>query len=1307
MAQNQNLGTLAQVLTVNSTANTIAFASSVTVGNSTVNSVVNSTSISINGVQIINSAGSALSANNALYLGGTAAASYQLNSTLAANVAALPANNASYLGGTAAASYQLNSTLNANIAAYLPTYAGVVNASSHTVGSSFTANSTGVYTSGNGSFVGATVTAVPVNNYDVVNKLYADAIASGVNFHQAVKLATTQTFDVTTATYNNGANGVGATITDITPFIALSLDGVNAVVNDRVLMKNASNTAWNGVYFVSNVGSASYPWILTRATDYDNVGSGYNEIDNGDLIYVTGGATLAGTSWVESSNVAVIGTDPITFVQFSAKGAFPLTNGTGLYYSVGVAYDGSAASTLAVNSSYIATISANNASYLGGTAAASYALLSGALFTGAVNATAHTIGTTWVANASGVYMTMPLSANGGTGTAGQLLYSNGATGSPYWAAAPANYTISTGLVNTTGTITVNNSYIATIAANNASYLGGTAAASYALLSGATFTGNITTGDGTSLNLGREVTNGLEGGQINFASANSLNAAYPAWATDVYANQFRILNGGASNTQVQMFGASTGVVGLYVQGNVGIGTTSPGGKLDVQAGNTYFTIAPATYTSATVGPRPAGDGTSSFVLQANSTAGNKFDSTSAGLSVYANNLATFHTIFASNGNIGIGTTSPASKLDVNGGINSTGISATGNMENISPTRLGVFLGADSLNTVNRGIDIACGNTATGWIDFTTVSVDYKGRIAYDYTNNNLYFATNSGSASMLINSAGNINIGGNNDAGNTLRYLDIQSANTGSSAGSIIRLITSNTAGTGTTSVDIVKYKTGGFYLINNEPGTSGFTAFNVGASERLRIDSSGRVGINTTAPVNLLTLNGGNADDTYGMLQAVYSGTTTGINAGFTAKNYQGTSQFMQWDINGVRIGSRIITNTGAGNVYLTYGNDTIGLTLYAAGYTQAVGSLRAPIFYDTDDTGYYTNPAGTSALSVLNLYGGAGGAQINMYSGGDLNIYSAANSYGATIWCDPPATGMATAGYVFVERLNNNNQRCGYDRQWDNYPSISVRNDTTNGPQGEFRIHGINGVSGGDFSVTLRVDGGVIGHGTSYFPFIYDFNDTAYYCDPNSASVFYGLTHVGGTAYFQGGRGINQCCGDDGAISVGGDGTKPPRIAWHSAGIMEGTIEGSGTGWRKIYFYDQQGSGLGVHATGQIASNQNIVAYYSDRRLKEDFEKVTDHWNVINNVTGYRFTWNERAGEIPGFISKVGTREVGLIAQDVNAVYPEAVYTRQEGPAEDPYKTILHDRFTPIFIEALKELKREIDLLKEENIKLRELINA
>jgi len=88
-----------------------------------------------------------------------------------------------------------------------------------------------------------------------------------------------------------------------------------------------------------------------------------------------------------------------------------------------------------------------------------------------------------------VFGSVGLSANGGFGTAGQVLHSNGTAA--YWAADDdTTYTFSTGLVNTSGTITVNSAYIATISANNASFLGGTAAASYQLNS--TLSANVAT-----------------------------------------------------------------------------------------------------------------------------------------------------------------------------------------------------------------------------------------------------------------------------------------------------------------------------------------------------------------------------------------------------------------------------------------------------------------------------------------------------------------------------------------------------------------------------------------------------------------------------------------------------------------------------------------------------------------------------------------------------------------------------------------------------------------------------------------------
>lgn len=323
-------------------------------------------------------------------------------------------------------------------------------------------------------------------------------------------------------------------------------------------------------------------------------------------------------------------------------------------------------------------------------------------------------------------------------------------------------------------------------------------------------------------------------------------------------------------------------------------------------------------------------------------------------------------------------------------------------------------------------------------------------------------------------------------------------------------------------------------------------------------------------------------------------------------------------------------------------------------GFTTSAGSMRAPIFYDNDNTGYYVNPNGTSVLYNMELI----------------------------------------------------NLRCGFDRSWDNYPGIAVRNTTDQGPQGEFRIHGLGGANGGDFAVTLRVDGAGVFYGDFYAPIFYDFNNSAYYCDPNSTSNMYRIS-VAEKFYAQGGTGVNECCGSDATISVGGSSARPPSISWHYSGVMQGNMQGNQTGWRKIYFYDDQGNGLGVHATGQIASNADVIAYYSDKRLKKDLARVVDHWNVINNLTGYRFTWNEKSGEIPGFQDKVGKREVGLIAQDVQAVYPEAIAMRTEGPEDDPYMTIKHDRFTAVFIEALKDLRRELDEVKEENKKLREMING
>ena len=171
-----------------------------------------------------------------------------------------------------------------------------------------------------------TITTAPVNNTDIVNKAYADAIASGIHFHEAVSLATTAALPANT--YNNGTSGVGATLT-ANANGALSVDSTLTFVTERILVKNEAAGANNGVYVVTQVGSAGTPYILTRSTDMDTVGTGVNQIDEGDFFLVTNGVANLNTAWVQQTSPPItIGTTALVFQQFSAPITY--TAGTGL-----------------------------------------------------------------------------------------------------------------------------------------------------------------------------------------------------------------------------------------------------------------------------------------------------------------------------------------------------------------------------------------------------------------------------------------------------------------------------------------------------------------------------------------------------------------------------------------------------------------------------------------------------------------------------------------------------------------------------------------------------------------------------------------------------------------------------------------------------------------------------------------------------------------------------------------------------------------------------------------------------------------
>ena len=115
-----------------------------------------------------------------------------------------------------------------------------------------------------------------------------------------------------------------------------------------------------------------------------------------------------------------------------------------------------------------------------------------------------------------------------------------------------------------------------------------------------------------------------------------------------------------------------------------------------------------------------------------------------------------------------------------------------------------------------------------------------------------------------------------------------------------------------------------------------------------------------------------------------------------------------------------------------------------------------------------------------------------------------------------------------------------------------------------------------------------------------------------------------------------------------------------------------------------------GSGTAGEIRATNNITAFYSDERLK-DFEGPIDNaLDKVKALGGYYFRENEVAKSL-GYSNN--ERQVGLSAQEVQAVLPEVV---TEAPIDKKYLTVWYEKLIPLLVEAIKELKVEIDELKK-----------
>ena len=119
----------------------------------------------------------------------------------------------------------------------------------------------------------------------------------------------------------------------------------------------------------------------------------------------------------------------------------------------------------------------------------------------------------------------------------------------------------------------------------------------------------------------------------------------------------------------------------------------------------------------------------------------------------------------------------------------------------------------------------------------------------------------------------------------------------------------------------------------------------------------------------------------------------------------------------------------------------------------------------------------------------------------------------------------------------------------------------------------------------------------------------------------------------------------------------------------------------------------------GQIVATNSITAFYSDRRLKQNIVPIPNALDKVDRLSGVTYTQNEFAEQ---FGYNDYSQQVGVIAQQVQEVLPEVVKLApfDMGPggtsrSGENYLTVQYEKIVPLLVEAIKELRAEVEKLK------------
>jgi hypothetical protein len=481
-------------------------------------------------------------------------------------------------------------------------------------------------------------------------------------------------------------------------------------------------------------------------------------------------------------------------------------------------------------------------------------------------------------------------------------------------------------------------------------------------------------------------------------------------------------------------------------------------------------------------------------------------------------------------------------------------------------------------------------------------------------------------------------------------------------------------------------------------------AFSTAGGERVRVDASGNVGIGTTSPGNRLHVVATSQTDDNGLIRAENTSTSLVDNASIVAKNYYGTSQFMQWENIGVRIGSRIVTNGGAGNVVFATGSDTERMRIDSSGNV-GIGTTAPGARLDVAGTVRFVDSS--SAGPDLEFGNIGGGTSIN-------NVANARNHYGAF-------------EHVFTN-FNNSTERMRITAAGDvgigtSSPfttfDVSGTGVFGTGWVGRFgntsSIGVLLGVRGGVASIAgqnvgninLQPDGGNVGIGTTapgerltvsggYANFAglriagtdHDASNNIYL-----ASGDLSLSTNTGALLFKTGLTERMRIDSSGNLLVGKTAISATTVGveLQANGTVTSTRSGStnATSTLEVYSTGAGAFRFFVGMDGTIGATNTSISAISDIRLKENIRDLDAGLDTILALKPRRFDWKEGKG-------KDIRDDMGFIAQEVEDVLPALIGGWKAGEGEpDDLKSVKAGDLIPVLVKAIQELTARVAQLE------------